>query len=135
MLRINVIDEPHSTTVIAEGKLVGEWVAEARRLWMTVALKSGVRKKIVDLYGVTFVDESGRGLLSEMHADGAKLVGSGPMISALIEDIQGPESRPKPRRTGKALLFFFGLLLLLAVTAERSLSQEINPPQCSQGTK
>src|SRR5215471_13905578 len=96
MLRISVFNEPSSITLKAEGKIIQEWVAELRKTWLGLTQEGGGKKKIIDLYDVSFVDELGRQLLMEMHAAGARLVGSGPMISGLIEEIQ---QTTRPHRT------------------------------------
>ena len=112
MLRISIIDEPRSTTLKLEGKIAHEWVAELRNTWMALLEKADNRKRIVDLYGVSFVDDIGQILLHEMYADGAHLVGTGPMITALIEEIQGPAPSGKRRSFRKIVL---SLLMLLGI--------------------
>ena len=47
---------------------------------------------MVDLFGVSFVDEPGHGLLAAMRHAGAELVGDGPLMSALIDEIEQAES-------------------------------------------
>jgi hypothetical protein len=60
----------------------------------------------VDLFDVSFVDELGWQLLVEMRHDGATLQGSGPMISALIEEIEhnremdATSADASPKKTG-----------------------------------
>jgi outer membrane protein TolC len=68
----------------------------------------------VDLYGVSFVDADGRDLLTEMHGKGVRLVGSGPMISALIEEIQGAAEMPTSSATKRLLSLLLLLSLLFA---------------------
>jgi anti-anti-sigma regulatory factor len=88
MLRISVLNGSGTTRFKLEGKLAHEWVREAEVAWTAHAALNGKKKVIVDLYDVCFVDEAGQQLLVEMHRAGGKLVGSGPMMSALIEEIQ-----------------------------------------------
>ena len=88
MLRISVLNDLQATRLKLEGKLAHQWVGEARQAWVATRALSGEKKVVVDLYAVSYVDECGSWLLAEMHRTGAELVGSGPMISALIEDIQ-----------------------------------------------
>jgi outer membrane protein len=119
MLRISIIDEPHSTTLKLEGKVAHEWVAELRNTWSAISSGSQTRKRIVDLFGVSFVDGFGRALLEEMHAEGAKLVGSGPMISGLIEEIQGAENSNGNRGQMRRIILSMLVLLSLAFFATR----------------
>jgi anti-anti-sigma regulatory factor len=88
MLRITVLNDTETTRLKLEGKLAHEWVHEARLAWASLGAMQGNKELIVDLLGVSFVDEFGERLLAEMHGANAKLVGSGPSISALIAAIQ-----------------------------------------------
>jgi anti-anti-sigma regulatory factor len=75
-----------------EGKLAHEWVEEARKAWVAMATLGGKTGIVVDLFAVSFVDDAGHQLLAEMcHAD-AELVGSGPLMSALIDEIEEAEA-------------------------------------------
>jgi len=123
MLRISIFDEPFSTTMKLEGKLSKDWASEAERVWAGVAQRPEKQKKIIDLFDVTFVDDFGRQLLVEMNRAGAKLVGSGPMIAGLIEEIQGPA---KPRSNGRLKKILFSLLALTALftLVSRSAAQQ-----------
>ena len=111
MLRISKLNRPDAVTLQLEGKVVRDWTSEVRRIWLGI---SGGTKVIVDLTEVWFVDEHGRELLEQMYAGGAKLVGSGPMIAALIEEIQSERPAAKQGRLQQAQLFLSGLLLALA---------------------
>jgi ABC-type transporter Mla MlaB component len=91
MLRISVLNAPGKIQLKLEGKLAHEWVQEAARVWATL-LRMNVRNKIiVDLMSVSFVDDPGHQLLAEMRHAGADLMGSGPMMNALIEEIEQTE--------------------------------------------
>jgi anti-anti-sigma regulatory factor len=46
----------------------------------------------VDLLNVSFVDDAGHQLLADIRHAGADLIGSGPMMSALIEEIEETEA-------------------------------------------
>ena len=50
-----------------EGKMIGPWVAECRRVWSALQPSLCGRKLALDLCGVTFVDESGLELLREIY--------------------------------------------------------------------
>ena len=92
MLRISTQNGPLTTRFKLEGKLAHEWVSEAEKAWIELTTSSGKKKLIVDLFDVEFVDDAGSRLLAEMHHAGARLVGSGPLISALIEEIEEAEA-------------------------------------------
>jgi len=92
MLRISVFNEPGITRMKLEGKLAHEWVHEAKTAWAALSEMSGDTEIVVDLLGISFVDDAGQQLLAEMrHAD-AELIGSGPLMSALIDEIEEAET-------------------------------------------
>jgi len=128
MLRITVLDEPYSVTLKAEGKIIQEWVTELRKTWQVLCSEAGNRKKIVDLFNVSFVDEMGRHLLEDMHLAGASLRGSGPMISALIEEIENSDRGRRGHAFGKVLLSIF-FLLLLATAVHRAFGEQPARPE------
>jgi anti-anti-sigma regulatory factor len=75
-----------------EGKLAHEWVDEARRAWAAIWEMSCKAGFVVDLLNVSFVDDAGHRLLAEMRHAGAELMGSGPLVSALIDEIEEAET-------------------------------------------
>src|SRR5262249_49831531 len=86
------------------------------------------------LFNVSFVDEMGRRLLEDMHLAGASLRGSGPMISALIEEIENPDGVRRSVSFRKVLLSIFFLLLLVtavhrAFAEQRSASEVLTLQQ------
>lgn len=125
MLRISVLNDPSATRFKLEGKLAHEWVAVAEKAWTALLNISPRNPLVVDLNSVSFVDDPGRDLLTQFHSAGAKLVGSGPLIGALIEEItdNGVNGSLKPGKWTKGI---FGLLLFLLL-ATLALGQEAQP--------
>ena len=66
MLRISVMNEPGITRVKLEGKLAHEWVDEARNVWAALSEANGKNKIVLDLLNVSFVDEAGHRLLTDI---------------------------------------------------------------------
>jgi anti-anti-sigma regulatory factor len=93
MLRISVVNTPGTTRLKLEGKLAHEWVQEAASVWSTLVGMNNNLAIVVDLLSVSFVDDAGHQLLADMRHAGAELVGCGPMITALIEEIEQSEAR------------------------------------------
>jgi|SRR5215472_4952090 len=122
MLRITVLNDARVTTFKMEGKLAQEWVTEAERAWAEFASTAQQQRIFVDLCAVSFVDDPGRDLLALMHSSGAKLIGTGPMTSALIEEICGNERPPYRKWIRSALSLLFLLLLAGAMPGNSSLS-------------
>ncbi|HEV2522564.1 MAG TPA: hypothetical protein VGT24_09300 [Candidatus Acidoferrales bacterium] len=69
-----------------EGKLSGDWVKELNRCWMERVPQPDVRLQI-NLKAVSFIDDSGKRLLKEMHSRGVEIKGCGCMIRAVVEEI------------------------------------------------
>ena len=119
MLRLSIIDDSRSTTLRAEGKLAHEWVDEARRIWHVLREGDGShqRELVMDLVGVTFVDDLGRQLLADMRNSGVRFVFAGPMMSGLLEELSTGARAPKATRMKKVLLSLFLLVLIFASRA------------------
>jgi anti-anti-sigma regulatory factor len=92
MLRISVLNEPQATRLKLEGKLAHEWVYEAEKAWIALGGITGRVELVVDLLNVSFVDDSGHQLLADMRHAGAQLIAAGPLMSALIEEIEDAEA-------------------------------------------
>jgi anti-anti-sigma regulatory factor len=92
MLRITVLNEPGITRMKLEGKLAHEWVDEARNAWTALTKMNGDSDIVVDLLDVSFVDDAGHLLLAEIRHAGAELMASGPLMLALIDEIEEAES-------------------------------------------
>ena len=85
MLRINLQIEGAQTILIIEGKLIGPWVGELASCWQkAVAASSHV---VVKLSGVSFIDDAGRNLLSEMHLLGTEITADECMNRSIVERI------------------------------------------------
>ena len=79
------------------GQLTRPWVAELRACWEH-GQEAGVHPHIiVDLSEVTFIDESGERLLSEMRSVGAEFVAAGVETKHLLENLKGTGERPLRR--------------------------------------
>lgn len=78
--RVTVKDGPDRAIMKLEGKMVGPWVRECRQTWTALLSSLSARKLALDLCGVTFVDESGLGLLREIYrATRADIVANSPL--------------------------------------------------------
>jgi ABC-type transporter Mla MlaB component len=89
MLRIHIEHEPEELKLRLEGKLIPPWVDELVKVWMDLATRLPRQTPIrVDLSAVSFVDVRGKALLASMLKAGCSLHGSGPYISAVVEDIR-----------------------------------------------
>ena len=89
MLRIHIEHESEVVKLRLEGKLIQQWVDELLQVWVDLTTRLPRQAPIkVDLSDVSFVDLRGKTLLASMLKGGCSLHGSGPFISAVIEDIR-----------------------------------------------
>jgi hypothetical protein len=91
MLRITTRADRAAVIFELEGKLVGPWVDELEQCWRR--LDAHNQRLRIALQAVTFIDPAGKELLSEMHRNGAELLGEGCMIKAIIDDIEARKRR------------------------------------------
>lgn len=84
MLKITTQDDATRIVLELEGKLAGPWVEELKDCWRKAG---GGRPVRILLCAVTFVDEQGKGLLTEMYRRGAELVAEGCMTKAIVDEI------------------------------------------------
>jgi len=82
---------PKGATIALEGRLVGPWVDELRRV---VDEETAPRAVTVDLRGLSFGDGEGVALLRALRDAGVKLVGGSGFVGALI----GSEQRDQGGR-------------------------------------
>jgi outer membrane protein TolC len=95
MLRVttNAEEGQGRVTLKLEGKLAGPWVEEFERCWSLTVEKW--KQVVVELAGVTFIDSKGKCLLTKIHSQGAKLVGTGLMTRSIIEEISNCDDEHK----------------------------------------
>lgn len=88
MLKITQQRDPtsESTSLILEGRLGGPWVDELDACWRQLATNPA-GGSMVDLTGVTFVDEKGKALLTRMLEGGAEFRAAGCLTRCLVEEI------------------------------------------------
>lgn len=82
------------------GQLAGPWVAELRQCWQHRADDGNPGRNVVDLSEVTFIDEAGEKLLSEMRNDGAEFVAVGVDTKHLLKNLKAKGERPLRRLLG-----------------------------------
>lgn len=98
MLKITSDNNQGSIQLTLEGRLAGAWVKELEQSWrhMTASERGAL---VVDLKGVTFIEETGKTLLLEMWRAGAELIATGCCTKPIVENITGSrESVASARR-------------------------------------
>jgi hypothetical protein len=82
------------------GQLTRPWVAELRACWAHGGQVGVNARTVVDLSDVTFIDESGEKLLSEMGSHGAEFIAAGVETKHLLKNLKGKGERPLRRFIG-----------------------------------
>jgi hypothetical protein len=78
--RATVQDEPKGFTMKLEGRMVGPWVSECKQAGLALESSLAPKKLVLDLCGVTFVDEAGLQLLREIYsATRAEMIANSPL--------------------------------------------------------
>jgi hypothetical protein len=98
MFRAEILWLANGPTLKMEGRLVGEWVEQARYLVTTDVVPKGL---IVDLTEVSYVDSAGERLLRWLGSVGAVFVATGVYAPAVCERLGlTPVRRIPARRHG-----------------------------------
>jgi ABC-type transporter Mla MlaB component len=82
------------------GQLTGPWVAELRMCWEQCRRNSEATQTVVDLSDVTFIDESGEKLLSDMRNAGVTFIAAGVETKYLLDNLKAKGDRPLRRFIG-----------------------------------
>lgn len=88
VLRITTRTIAGDLALFVEGKLAGPCVSELEKCWRCAVAGESPVPAVVDLSGVSFIDSHGKQLLTQMHAQGIKLVANGLMSKFMIDEIE-----------------------------------------------
>ena len=88
MLRITTREIAGNIGLFVEGRLCGASVSELEKCWRRAVAGETPVPAVVDLTEVSFIDASGKQLLTQMHEHGIKLVGNSLMSKFVVEEIE-----------------------------------------------
>ena len=89
MLKISQHDGSGAFTLKIEGKVIGEWAVELERIWATLMPSLGSKKLFVDICGVTYLDDRGRGILREIfEVTGAEILADSTLTKQFADEAQ-----------------------------------------------
>jgi len=97
MLRVSYSDNANGQRWSLCGHLAGPWVDELRNCWVYARDRAPRSRAVVDLSDVTFIDEAGEGLLSEMQTAGAEFIAAGVENKYLLANLKDKGKRPLRR--------------------------------------
>jgi hypothetical protein len=85
VIRITCQSDSARTRLLLEGKLAGVCVDELDKCWHAAPEKWATL--LVDLTGVSFIDDRGKQLLKAMHDNGATFVSTNLMTRCFLEEL------------------------------------------------
>jgi hypothetical protein len=92
MLRITVAETLTEQKWTLEGRLIQPWISELKSTWTKTENARRERKCVVDLTGVTFIDNSGEKALAELFKEGAELIATGIYTRHVVHNIERKKS-------------------------------------------
>ena len=130
MLRITTEIKRGKLFITVEGTLSGPRVATLEQCWRELYATTPRPKFCVNLCGVSYIGDTGRVLLTEMHHQGAELMAEGCLNQAIVDEITGQKKKASERGSkaddsskGTPIIFYvllFGLLLSPGVSSAQS---------------
>lgn len=140
MLRITTETKRGKTIFSVEGRIAGPQVATLEQCWRELFAASPKQKYVINLCGVSFIDNAGKVLLREMHRLGAELQAEGCLNQAIVDEISKPgdqetsESDKPGRKTKNAPIIFYAALLSLLGLPAGLHAQQKEPAALSPAT-
>lgn len=120
MLRITTEARRGKTVISVEGRIAGPQVATLEQCWRELYGSAPKSRYVVNLCGVSFIDNAGKVLLQEIHRLGAELQAEGCLNEAIVEEIsksgeenEGAKHGKKPK--GAPIIFYAVLFSLLGM--------------------
>jgi outer membrane protein TolC len=134
MFRITTENKRGKIILSVEGKLAGAGVRTLEQCWRELSGTSPRPKFHVNLCGVSFIDNTGKVLLKEMHQQGAALIAEGCLNQAIVREIIGTKRRNSDEEGGQGsrkpsnIIFYVLFLgLLLGSGSVRAQEKPANP--------
>lgn len=88
MLKITTFDTPAEQRLVLEGKLTELSSAELESAWKKAQAERQGRKCVVDLNGITVIDQYGKRMLTAICTDGARFIAQGVASAHLVKEIE-----------------------------------------------
>ena len=124
MLRITTESKRGKTILTVEGRIAGSSVGTVEQCWRELYSASPKQKFLVNLCGVSFIDNSGKILLREMHRLGAILQAEGCLNQSIVDEISSSgdataatSDKPGKKSKGSPIIFYIAILSLLMLPA------------------
>lgn len=114
MLRITTETKRGKVILSVEGRLAGPALTTLEECWRELRAASPQKTLIVNLCGVSFIDNRGKVLLKEIHHQGGRLLAEGCLNQAIVSEIlvHKKKSGRAENTKGSAIIFYLALLSL-----------------------
>lgn len=99
MMKATIFQQKNMAVIKVEGRLSGPWVEELARSWERLA-ETGAERLVIELAGVSFIDEEGKKLLKRIAQAGTKLEAAGCLTRAIVEEVAGESPAGRRRLNG-----------------------------------
>jgi outer membrane protein len=119
MLRISTETKRAKTVLTIEGRIAGVSVGTVEQCWRELFAASPKQKFVVNLCGVSFIDNAGKVLLREMHRLGAEFQAEGCLNQAIVKEIStaaestSSSEKHAKKHKGAPIIFYTNFLSLL----------------------
>ena len=113
MLRITTETKRTKTILTIEGRIAGPSVGTVEQCWRELYAATPKQKFLVNLCGVSFIDNAGKVLLREMHRLGADFQAEGCLNQAIVDEIESASTEKSPKKPkGAPIIFYIAFLSL-----------------------
>jgi hypothetical protein len=98
MFKISIADTPSRRTLIVEGTLTGDWVAELGTTWRNTHQELGGRKLVIELRNLTVISREGEDAIFDLMKKGAKFSCGGVLTRHLLKQLARRKQQESRRR-------------------------------------
>jgi outer membrane protein TolC len=123
MLRISTETKRAKTILTIEGRIAGSSVVTVEQCWRELYSASPKQKFVVNLCGVSFIDNAGKVLLREMHRLGVDFQAEGCLNQAIVSEISTSPAKPA-KKTKVSPIIFYLVFFSLSLTPVFSGAQQ-----------
>ena len=95
MLKITITDLPEEQRLSLQGQLVGQWADELKSIWKEARHAGDLRRCVVDLIEVTWIDRNGEAVLAEMMSHGAEFISGDVYTKHLLQNLRSDLKRAR----------------------------------------
>lgn len=88
MLRVTIFDTAGEQRLVLEGKLTEPSLPELESAWEKARRDRQGRRCVIDLSGITLIDQHGKRVLIAMCGEGARFIAPGVATAHMVKEIE-----------------------------------------------